>query len=77
MVVTRRQTADVKQRTQAVVNGYLFVYNALSFLAWLYVLYSLVKILGFYNKGDYVVVFGKLNKIVSYVQTAAVLEVWS
>jgi len=57
-----------------VIDAYLFLYNAASFVAWGCVFYlALISLLN--SGGDFTVVHNDVREVLAYVQTGAILEV--
>ena len=57
------------------VNGYLFLYNAASAVAWAYLMFSLGRSFFFDEPQNTRVLFGKTGMYLAYLQTFALLEV--
>lgn len=60
---------------QKFTNGYLFLYNAASAVAWAYLMFSLGRSFFFDEPQNTRVLFGKTGMYLAYLQTVALLEV--
>nr|CAG8527922.1 3285_t:CDS:2 [Entrophospora candida] len=64
------------EKKNSLITGYLIAYNVLSTISWSYVLYLALYQL-YVNQGDYTKTYDGIERILAFVQTAAVLEVRS
>ncbi|CAJ0626208.1 2376_t:CDS:10, partial [Entrophospora sp. SA101] len=67
---------DIFKKKNSLITGYLIAYNVLSTISWSYVLYLALYQL-YVNQGDYTKTYDGIERILAFVQTAAVLEVRS
>ncbi|CAG8454214.1 9774_t:CDS:2 [Paraglomus brasilianum] len=73
---TRAGSSRTKKQSgvKDVIDAYLFLYNAASFVAWGCVFYlALISLLN--SEGDFTVVHNDVREVLAYVQTGAILEV--
>lgn len=67
--------AKPKKEKPTIVRGYLVIYNAVSAVAWAYLLFNLCRSYLVDEPQNYRILFPKTGKYLAYLQSAAVLEI--